>query len=74
MSPELLEQIRETCRRARLTPERLVLRRSRPDDAEAISAYRSDPEVHRHQGWDRIPRDVFLHPRIMLDGRRLAAE
>ena len=35
-----------------LTP-RLVLRRSRPEDAEAISAYRSDPAVHRFQGWDR---------------------
>ncbi|MDH4111859.1 MAG: GNAT family N-acetyltransferase [Actinomycetota bacterium] len=33
--------------------ERLVLRRSRADDADAISAYRSDPDVHRYQGWDR---------------------
>jgi aminoglycoside 6'-N-acetyltransferase len=33
-----------------LTP-RLRLRRSSPGDAEAISAYRSDPEVHAHQGW-----------------------
>lgn len=32
---------------------RLRLRRSRPDDAETISAYRGDPEVHRYQGWDR---------------------
>jgi aminoglycoside 6'-N-acetyltransferase len=32
---------------------RLLLRRSRPGDAEAISAYRSDPTVHRYQGWDR---------------------
>jgi RimJ/RimL family protein N-acetyltransferase len=32
---------------------RLVLRRSRPEDAEAISAYRSDPDVHRYQGWER---------------------
>jgi RimJ/RimL family protein N-acetyltransferase len=36
-----------------LLTERLILRRSTPEDAEAISAYRSDPEVHRHQGWDR---------------------
>jgi RimJ/RimL family protein N-acetyltransferase len=36
-----------------LLTERLILRRSTPADAEAISAYRSDPEVHRHQGWDR---------------------
>jgi RimJ/RimL family protein N-acetyltransferase len=33
--------------------ERLRLRRSRPDDAATISAYRSDPEVNRQQGWDR---------------------
>jgi RimJ/RimL family protein N-acetyltransferase len=33
--------------------ERLRLRRSVPDDAETISAYRSDPAVHSMQGWDR---------------------
>jgi RimJ/RimL family protein N-acetyltransferase len=32
---------------------RLILRRSRPEDAEAISIYRSNPEVHRWQGWER---------------------
>ncbi len=37
--------------------ERLRLRRSVPDDAEAISAYRSDPAVHRYQGWDRLDPD-----------------
>ena len=36
-----------------LTTERLLLRRSRVDDADAISAYRSDPQVHRYQGWER---------------------
>lgn len=36
-----------------LTTERLLLRRSRAEDAEAISAYRSDPAVNRFQGWDR---------------------
>ena len=36
-----------------LLTERLRLRRSRPGDARAISAYRSDPEVHRYQGWER---------------------
>ncbi|HSJ52016.1 MAG TPA: GNAT family N-acetyltransferase [Actinomycetota bacterium] len=36
-----------------LATERLLLRRSHPDDAEAISAYRSDPEVRRNQGWAR---------------------
>ena len=36
---------------------RLLLRRSRPEDAEAISAYRSDPDVHRQQGWERTDPD-----------------
>jgi RimJ/RimL family protein N-acetyltransferase len=36
-----------------LVTERLLLRRSRPADAASISAYRSDPEVHRQQGWER---------------------
>jgi RimJ/RimL family protein N-acetyltransferase len=36
-----------------LVTERLVLRRSRPEDADAISAYRSDPQVNRYQGWER---------------------
>ncbi len=37
-----------------LTTARLRLRRSRPEDAERISRYRSDPDVHRFQGWERI--------------------
>ena len=41
----------------RLLTERLVLRRSRPEDAELISRYRSDPEVHRTQGWERTDPD-----------------
>jgi RimJ/RimL family protein N-acetyltransferase len=36
-----------------IVTERLRLRRSEPRDAAAISAYRSDPEVHRYQGWER---------------------
>ena len=36
-----------------LATARLLLRRSVADDAEAISAYRSDPNVHRMQGWER---------------------
>jgi len=32
---------------------RLLVRRSRPSDADAISAYRSDPAVNRYQGWAR---------------------
>jgi RimJ/RimL family protein N-acetyltransferase len=33
--------------------DRLVLRRSVPEDAGTISAYRSDPNVNAQQGWDR---------------------
>jgi aminoglycoside 6'-N-acetyltransferase len=36
-----------------LLTERLRLRRSVPEDADAISTYRSDPEVNRTQGWER---------------------
>jgi aminoglycoside 6'-N-acetyltransferase len=47
----------------RLVTERLVLRRSMPEDAETISAYRSDPDVHSQQGWERtdaegVRRDI----------------
>jgi RimJ/RimL family protein N-acetyltransferase len=40
-----------------LITERLLLRRSTPEDAATISAYRSDPDVHRYQGWDRLDPD-----------------
>lgn len=40
-----------------IVTERLVLRRSHADDAPTISAYRSDPEVHRYQGWERTDHD-----------------
>jgi len=36
-----------------LVTQRLALRRSLPEDAETIAAYRSNPEVHMHQGWER---------------------
>jgi RimJ/RimL family protein N-acetyltransferase len=36
-----------------LVTERLLLRRSSAEDAETISAYRSDPDVNRYQGWKR---------------------
>jgi RimJ/RimL family protein N-acetyltransferase len=36
-----------------IVTERLLLRRSKPEDAEAISRYRSDPDVNRQQGWER---------------------
>jgi RimJ/RimL family protein N-acetyltransferase len=37
--------------------ERLLLRRSDPRDAGRISSYRSDPDVHRYQGWERTDPD-----------------
>lgn len=40
-----------------IVTERLTLRRSRADDARSISTYRSDPDVHRYQGWDRTDPD-----------------
>ena len=40
-----------------LLTERLRLRRSAPEDADTISAYRSDPEVYRTQGWERTDPD-----------------
>jgi aminoglycoside 6'-N-acetyltransferase len=36
---------------SRLLTERLVIRRFEPADVEAFAAYRSDPDVARHQGW-----------------------
>ena len=35
-----------------LTTDRLVLRRFRPDDAEVLAGYRSDPAVARYQSWE----------------------
>lgn len=43
----------------RLLTPRLLLRRSRPEDAGAISSYRSDPDVHRHQGWERTDAEAI---------------
>jgi aminoglycoside 6'-N-acetyltransferase len=40
-----------------IVTERLRLRRSMPEDAEEISAYRSDPAVNRYQGWARTDPD-----------------
>ena len=51
-----------------LVTERLRLRRSRPEDADAISAYRTDPEVHRYQGWERTdPEGVRTEIEDMAD-------
>jgi len=35
-----------------LQTDRLVLRLLRPDDAEDVFRYRSDPEISRYQSWD----------------------
>jgi RimJ/RimL family protein N-acetyltransferase len=40
-----------------LRSARLLLRRLRPDDAEAMCAYRSLPEVARYQYWDSFGPD-----------------
>ncbi|MEU9889002.1 GNAT family protein [Sphaerisporangium sp. NPDC051011] len=41
-----------------LSTSRLILRHFRPDDAEILSAYRSDPDVARYQSWDApVPLD-----------------
>jgi RimJ/RimL family protein N-acetyltransferase len=37
---------------AAMTSERLVLRRFRPEDLNALVAYRSDPEIARCQSWE----------------------
>lgn len=51
-----------------LETDRLLLRRSQPEDAEAISAYRSDPQVNRYQGWDRTdPEGVRDEIEAMAD-------
>lgn len=49
--------------------ERLVLRRSRPEDAETISAYRSDPDVHRYQGWERTDPEGVRAEIAEMSGR-----
>ena len=42
-----------------LLTQRMRMRRSVPEDAEEISAYRTDPVVRRYQGWgDTGPEDV----------------
>jgi RimJ/RimL family protein N-acetyltransferase len=56
-----------------LVTERLRLRRSRPEDAETISAYRSDPEVGRYQGWDRTDPDG-IRTEIQKMGARAPGE
>ena len=49
--------------------ERLLLRRSRPEDAATISAYRSDPNVNRQQGWERTDLEGVLADIVEMSGR-----
>jgi RimJ/RimL family protein N-acetyltransferase len=52
-----------------LETARLSLRRSIPADAETISRYRSDPAVHRMQGWDRTDPDGVRAEILEMEGR-----
>lgn len=52
-----------------LVTERLLLRRSLPEDAETIAAYRRDPEVHRYQGWDRTDAEAIRAEIEQMAGR-----
>ncbi|HJP65721.1 MAG TPA: GNAT family N-acetyltransferase [Actinomycetota bacterium] len=52
-----------------LLTERLRLRRSVPDDAEQISAYRSNPEVSRYQGWERVDPEGIRAELEQMAGR-----
>jgi len=49
--------------------ERLLLRRSTPGDAATISAYRSDPNVNRQQGWERTDLGGVLADIVEMSGR-----
>jgi RimJ/RimL family protein N-acetyltransferase len=53
----------------RLETRRLEMRRSERDDAEAISAYRSDPAVRRYQGWERTDPDGIRAQIDEMSGR-----
>ena len=52
-----------------IATERLLLRRSRPEDAETISEYRSDPDVNRQQGWERTDPAGVLADIAEMSGR-----
>jgi RimJ/RimL family protein N-acetyltransferase len=56
-----------------MTTARLTLRRSRPEDAERIAVYRSDPDVRRFQGWDRTDAEG-IRAEIEEMGRRMPGE
>jgi aminoglycoside 6'-N-acetyltransferase len=52
-----------------LLTERLRLRRSTVEDAAAIAAYRSDPDVSRYQGWERTDVDAIRADLEMMSDR-----
>ncbi len=52
-----------------IVTERLRLRRSTPEDAETIAAYRSDPDVHSQQGWERTDHEGVLADIVEMSGR-----
>jgi RimJ/RimL family protein N-acetyltransferase len=52
-----------------IVTERLRLRRSTPEDAETISAYRSDPDVNRQQGWERTDVEGVRADIVEMSGR-----
>jgi aminoglycoside 6'-N-acetyltransferase len=56
-----------------LLTERLRLRRSVPDDAPAIAAYRNDPDVGRYQGWDRTDAEG-IRAEIQAMGSRVPGD
>ena len=47
----------------------LRMRRTVPEDAEAISAYRSLPDVGRYQGWERTDAASLRHEFETMAGR-----
>jgi len=52
-----------------LLTERLRMRRTVPEDAEAISAYRRLPDVGRYQGWERTDAPFLRHEFETMAGR-----
>ena len=50
--------------------ERLDIRMMRPADAESLAAYRNDPEVARHQGW-QLPYDASHASEMLADQAHL---
>jgi aminoglycoside 6'-N-acetyltransferase len=57
---------------ATLQTQRLIIRAFVHEDAEALVAYRNDPEVARYQGWDEYPlaraRDLVTEMQALAPG------